>query len=104
MNVMTQSNYTMAEQIAVAVIAFQQQLTGHKPKAVTVVISGETLVVTLHRPRGKDLADKQELMQVRHFLERSGTVAAGDIRWRKFGGASKMGVAGTNQDALPYAT
>ena len=30
---------------------------------------GQTLV--LHRPRGKDLADKQELMQVRHFLERS---------------------------------
>ncbi len=29
----------------------------------------QTLV--LHRPRGKDLADKQELMQVRHFLERS---------------------------------
>ena len=25
----------------------------------------------LHRPRGKDLADKKELMQVRHFLERS---------------------------------
>ncbi len=28
-------------------------------------------VLTLHRPRGKDLADKQELMKVRHFLERS---------------------------------
>ena len=32
--------------------------------------NGQTLM--LHRPRGKDLADKQELMQVRHFLERSG--------------------------------
>jgi len=32
--------------------------------------NGQTLV--LHRPRGKDLADKRELMQVRHFLERSG--------------------------------
>jgi hypothetical protein len=32
--------------------------------------NGQTLV--LHRPRGKDLADKKELMQVRHFLERSG--------------------------------
>jgi hypothetical protein len=32
--------------------------------------NGQSLV--LHRPRGKDLADKQELMQVRHFLERSG--------------------------------
>jgi hypothetical protein len=32
--------------------------------------NGQTLV--LHRPRGKDLADKKELTQVRHFLERSG--------------------------------
>jgi hypothetical protein len=36
--------------------------------------NGQTL--TLRRPRGKDLADKQELMQVRHFLERSGTPVA----------------------------
>jgi hypothetical protein len=35
-----------------------------------VVRNGQSLV--LHRPRGKDLADKKELMQVRHFLERSG--------------------------------
>jgi hypothetical protein len=34
--------------------------------------NGQTLV--LHRPRGKDLADKKELMQVRHFLERSGNL------------------------------
>jgi len=36
--------------------------------------NGQTLM--LHRPRGKDLADKQELMQVRHFLERSGAPVA----------------------------
>jgi hypothetical protein len=35
-----------------------------------VTRNGQALV--LHRPRGKDLADKRELMQVRHFLERSG--------------------------------
>jgi hypothetical protein len=40
-----------------------------------VTRNGQTLV--LHRPRGKDLADKRELMQVRHFLERSGAPAAG---------------------------
>lgn len=34
--------------------------------------NGQTLL--LHRPRGKDMADKEELMQVRHFLERSGTL------------------------------
>lgn len=38
-----------------------------------VTRNGQTLM--LHRPRGKDLADKKELMQVRHFLERSGTPA-----------------------------
>ena len=36
---------------------------------VKLARGGQTLVV--HRPRGKDLADKQELMQIRHFLERS---------------------------------
>jgi len=35
--------------------------------------NGQTLV--LHRPRGKDLADKKELLHVRHFLERSGAPA-----------------------------
>jgi hypothetical protein len=35
-----------------------------------VTRNGQTLV--LHRPRGKDLADEEELMQLRHFLERSG--------------------------------
>jgi uncharacterized protein YbcI len=38
----------MAQQIAQAAIAFQQQRTGHSPKAVTVVLSEDTLVVTLH--------------------------------------------------------
>ena len=38
----------MAEQIAQAATAFQQQRTGHEPKSVSVVLSGETLVVTLH--------------------------------------------------------
>ena len=37
-----------------------------------VTRNGQTLV--LHRPRGKDLADKKELMHVRHFLERSETL------------------------------
>jgi uncharacterized protein YbcI len=38
---------TMAEQVAQAARDFQQQRTGHVPKAVTVVLSGETLVITL---------------------------------------------------------
>lgn len=39
--------------------------------------NGQTLI--LHRPRGKDMADKKELMQVRHFLERSGTPAPAPV-------------------------
>src|SRR3989304_5060490 len=39
---------TMAQQVAEAANTFQQQRTGHAPKAVTVVLSEDTLVVTLH--------------------------------------------------------
>jgi hypothetical protein len=39
-----------------------------------VTRNGQMLI--LHRPRGKDLADKKELMQIRHFLERSGVPLA----------------------------
>jgi uncharacterized protein YbcI len=38
----------MAQQVAKAASAFQQQRTGHAPRAVTVVLSGDTLVITLH--------------------------------------------------------
>ena len=39
---------TMAQQVAQAISRFQEQRTGHTPKAVTVVLSDDTLVVTLH--------------------------------------------------------
>ena len=39
---------TMAEQIARAVCDFQRESTGHSPKAVSVVLSEDTLVITLH--------------------------------------------------------
>jgi uncharacterized protein YbcI len=45
---MTKSEATTAQRIARAVIAFEQRLTGHAPKWVTVVLSEDTLVVTLH--------------------------------------------------------
>src|ERR1700722_2219927 len=44
---MLQSTPTMAQQIAEAATAFQLQRTGHAPKSVNVVLSGDTLVVTL---------------------------------------------------------
>ncbi len=39
---------TIAQQIAQAAIASQQRRTGHAPQSVAVILSGETLVVTLH--------------------------------------------------------
>ena len=39
---------TMAQQVAQTISLFQEQRTGHTPKAVTVVLSDDTLVVTLH--------------------------------------------------------
>jgi uncharacterized protein YbcI len=45
---MDHSIKTMAEQIAQASTAFQHQRTGHAPKSVSVILSGDTLVVTLY--------------------------------------------------------
>src|SRR5262245_34504368 len=47
-NPMDQSTLTTAHQIAQAAFAFEQRRTGHVPKSVTVVLSEDTLVVTLH--------------------------------------------------------
>ena len=41
-------NSSVAQQIAQAAIAFQQQRTGHEPLSVAVVLSGDTLLITLH--------------------------------------------------------
>ena len=45
---MNQPNSAVAHQIAEAASAFEQQRTGHAPKTVTVVLSEETLVITMH--------------------------------------------------------
>jgi uncharacterized protein YbcI len=62
---------TMAQQVAQAVSAFQQRRTGYAPKAVTVVLSEDTLVVTLHEalsPAEKALARTSEgAAQVQEF-------------------------------------
>jgi uncharacterized protein YbcI len=62
---------TMAQQVAQAVSAFQQRRTGYAPKAVTVVLSEDTLVVTLHEalsPAEKALASIPEgAVQVQEF-------------------------------------
>ena len=62
---------TMAQQVAQAVSVFQQRRTGYPPKAVTVVLSEDTLVVTLHEalsPAEKALARTPEgAAQVQEF-------------------------------------
>src|SRR5690348_4672890 len=45
---MESSQSTMAEQVAEAARGFQQRRTGYAPAAVTVVLSNDTLVITLH--------------------------------------------------------
>jgi uncharacterized protein YbcI len=42
------SKSKIAEEIARAASAFEERLTGHAPQSVSVVLSGETLVITLH--------------------------------------------------------
>jgi uncharacterized protein YbcI len=48
MHAMEQSKETMAQQVARAASDFERLRTGHPPKSVTVVLSEDTLVVTLH--------------------------------------------------------
>ena len=62
---------TMAQQVAEAISVFQERRTGYPPKAVTVVLSDDTLVVTLHEalsPAEKALANTPEgAAQVQEF-------------------------------------
>jgi Na+-translocating membrane potential-generating system (MpsC) len=39
---------SVAQQIAEAASAFEQERTGHAPTSVTVVVTAETVVITLH--------------------------------------------------------
>jgi uncharacterized protein YbcI len=68
---MKKARPTLAQEIAEVVLAFQRQTTGHAPKAVTVVLSQDTLVVALHEalsPAEKDLARSPSgAEQVREF-------------------------------------
>jgi uncharacterized protein YbcI len=45
---MDKPNSTVAQQIAQAASAFEQQRTGNTPKWVTVVLSEDTVMITLH--------------------------------------------------------
>ena len=68
---MNQSPSTIAQQVAQAASAFEQRRTGHAPHSVTVVLGGDTLVITLHgtlTPAEKVLAVSAEgAAQVQDF-------------------------------------
>ena len=45
---MDNPNSEMAKQVALAACDFEQQRTGNSPTSVTVVLSGDTVLITLH--------------------------------------------------------
>jgi uncharacterized protein YbcI len=47
-NMMNETESVMAQEIAQVAIAYQTERTGHAPASVTVVLSDDTLVITLH--------------------------------------------------------
>src|SRR5436190_17969610 len=81
---MKTTDRTMAQQIAEAALAFEQQRTGHAPHAVTVVLSGDTLVITLHgalSPAELALARSATgAAQVQEFHRQLFTTACGPLR------------------------
>ena len=81
---MNKPESTMAQQIARAASDFQQQRTGHAPKSVTVVLSEQTLVITLHgalSPAEKALASSPAgAAQVQEFHRQLFTNSAKALR------------------------
>lgn len=81
---MNELKTTMAQQVAQAASAFQERSTGHAPGIVTVVLSGETLVVALHdalSPAEKALASSPKgAAQVQEFHRQLFTSSAESLR------------------------
>ena len=73
-----------AEQISQAAIALQQQRTGHRPHSVAVVLSGDTLLITLHgalSPAEKALAQSPAgAARVQEFHRQLFTSSANELR------------------------
>ncbi len=74
----------MAQQIAQVAIAFEQRRTGHRPRSATVVLSEDTLVITLHgalSPAEKALAGSPEgAAQVQEFHRQLFTNSSDSLR------------------------
>jgi uncharacterized protein YbcI len=75
---------SVAQQIGQAAIAFQQQRTGHEPQSVAVVLSGNTLLITLYgalSPAEKALAQSREgAVEVQEFHRQLFTSSADELR------------------------
>ena len=73
-----------AKQIARAAIDFERQTTGRAPKSVTVVLNGDTLVITLHGALSqaeKDMALSPEgIAQVQEYHRQLFANASGVLR------------------------
>jgi uncharacterized protein YbcI len=78
------SNLTMAQQVAQAASVFQQQRTGLVPRSVNVVLSEDTLVITLHgalSPAEQTLARSPDgAAQVQEFHRQLFTNSADTLR------------------------
>ncbi|MFH1747299.1 MAG: DUF2294 domain-containing protein [Planctomycetota bacterium] len=74
----------MAQQIAQVAKAFEQERTGHRPKSVTVVLSDDTLVITIHGALSeaeRALAkDPDGAAQLREFHRQLFATAVGTLR------------------------
>jgi uncharacterized protein YbcI len=81
---MDKLNTTMAQRVAQAASDSQQQRTGHMPNTVAVVLSGDTLVVTLHdalSPAEKAMAQNPAgAAQVQEFHRQLFTSSADSLR------------------------
>src|SRR6476659_1465862 len=81
---MIQSDATMAQKIAQAAIAFEKKRTGHTPRSVTVVMSDNTLMITLHgalSPAERALAQSPAgAAQVQDFHRQLFTNSASTLR------------------------
>ncbi len=81
---MDQPKSNRAKQIAEVAKAFEQERTGHRPKSVTVVLSDDALVITLHGALSeaeKALArDPNGAAKVQEFHQQLFASAAGPLR------------------------
>ena len=95
---------SMAEQIAKAATEFQQQRTGNTPSSVSVVLSGDTLVVTLHgalSPAERALAKNPSGAAKVQEFHRQLFLAAADTLQEKIKRITGMDVRETTAEVEP---